>query len=68
MTLQKQGSSSSPEQSICVLSEVVRFGEEGAGFNFILTDYEDVASYGIMHHEALDRKTIERFMHRIGVA
>src|SRR6516164_1325190 len=38
MTLQKQGSSSSPEQAICLLSELVRFGENGVGFNFVLKD------------------------------
>lgn len=67
MTLQKQdGKVSSPESSICVLSEVVRWGENGAGFNFILSDYEDVHTYGILPGEAIDRKSVERFLHKIG--
>jgi hypothetical protein len=67
MTLQKQGTSSSPEQSICLLSELVRFGANGAGFNFVLKDYEDVGSYGLMSNEAMDRRAVERFMMKIGV-
>ena len=68
MTLQKQdGRAHSADSSICVLSEVVRWGENGAGFNFILTDYENVLDYGIQPAEAVDRKSIERFLHKIGV-
>ena len=67
MTLQQHGSSSAPEHTICVLSELVRWGENGAGFNFILSDYEDVIEYGIGPHETMDRKAVERFMLKIGV-
>jgi hypothetical protein len=68
MTLQKQdGRINNSDSSICVLTEVVRWGENGAGFNFILTDYENVFDYGILPGEAIDRKSIERFLHRIGV-
>ena len=68
MTLQKQdGRTNNAESSICVLTEVVRWGENGAGFNFILSDYEDVLNYGILPGEAIDRKSVERFLHRIGV-
>jgi hypothetical protein len=67
MTLQKQdGRVTRPESSICVLSEVVRWGENGAGFNFILSDYDNVPD-GIMPGESIDRKSIERFLNRIGV-
>ena len=69
MTLQNQdGRVSDSDSSICVLSEVVRWGENGAGFNFILADYENVFDYGVMPGEAVDRKSIERFLTRIGVA
>lgn len=68
MTLQQQdGKQHHAENSICVLSEVVRWSEDGAGFNFILTDYENVLNYGIMAGEAIDRKSVERFLHKIGV-
>ena len=68
MTLQKQdGRTNSHESSICVLSEVVRWSENGAGFNFVLTDYENVENYGIQPSEALDRKSVERFLQKIGV-
>ena len=67
MTLQQHGNSSKQEHTICVLSELVRWGENGAGFNFILTDYQDVFEYGLRPDEAMDRKAIERFMQRIGV-
>ena len=68
MTLQKQGSSSSSEQSICLLSELVRFGENGAGFNFILRDYENLTDYGVLGYEVMNRKDVERFMEKIGVS
>lgn len=67
MTLQQQdGRQLNAEDSICVLSEVVRWSENGAGFNFILTDYENVLNYGIMPGEAIDRKSVERFLRKIG--
>ena len=68
MTLQKQdGRINNSDSSICVLTEVVRWGENGAGFNFILSDYENVFDYGILPGEAVERKSIERFLNRIGV-
>ena len=68
MTLQKQdGRTINSDSSICVLSEVVRWGENGAGFNFVLTDYENVLDYGITPGEAIDRKSVERFLQKIGV-
>ncbi len=68
MTLQMQDNRvNNPGSSICVLSEVVRWGENGAGFNFILTDYDNVFDYGILPGEAIDRKSVERFLNRIAV-
>ena len=67
MTLQPQSGRVSNDNSISVLSEVVRWGENGSGFNFILKDYENVMNYGIQPNEALDRKTVERFLQRVGV-
>lgn len=68
MTLQKQdGRINDSDSSICVLSEVVRWGQNGAGFNFVLPDYENVAGYGMTPMETTDRKSIERFLQKIGV-
>jgi hypothetical protein len=67
MTLQPQSGKVSNDNSICVLSEVVRWGENGSGFNFILTDYENVMNYGIQPNEAINRKTVERFLQKVGV-
>ena len=68
MTLQKQdGRINNSDSSICVLTEVVRWGENGAGFNFVLTDYENVLDYGIVPGEAIDRKSVERFLQKIGL-
>jgi hypothetical protein len=67
MTLQVQdGRVNNSDSSICVLTEVVRWGANGAGFNFILADYENVQNYGIMPTEAIDRKSVERFLGTIG--
>jgi hypothetical protein len=57
----------SPRNSICVLSELVRFDEKGAGFSFVDPDYEYLCAYGLRPEEVLDRRSIERFMLRIGV-
>jgi len=67
MTLQPQNGKVSNDNSICVLSEVVRWGENGSGFNFILKDYENVMNYGLQPNEAIDRKTVERFLQKVGV-
>jgi hypothetical protein len=67
MTLQPQTGKVSDANSICVLSEVVRWGENGSGFNFILKDYENVMNYGLQPSEAMDRKTVERFLQKVGV-
>lgn len=68
MTLQQQdGRLDSSEGSICVLSEVVRWGENGAGFSFVLSDYENIYDYGIMPGDTIDRKSVERFLHKIGL-
>ena len=68
MTLQKKDErGGSPEESICVLSELVRFGQNGAGFNFVLPDYEDLYAYGLRPEETPDRKSIERFMRKVSV-
>jgi hypothetical protein len=45
----------------------VRWGENGSGFNFILKDYENVMNYGLQQNEAIDRKTMERFLQKVGV-
>ena len=67
MTLQRQdGRNFGSDNSICVLSEVVRWGENGSGFNFVLTDYENVLDYGIMPGETTDRKSVERFLQKMG--
>ena len=67
ITLQAQTGRFSADNSICVLSEVVRWGENGSGFNFILKDYENVLDYGMTPNEAIDRKSIEKFLHKVGV-
>lgn len=67
MTLQPQNGKVSNDNSISVLSEVVRWGENGSGFNFILKDYENVMNYGIQPNEAVDRRTVERFLQKVGV-
>lgn len=67
MTLQPQSGKVSNDNSICVMSEVVRWGENGSGFNFILKDYENPMNYGLQPSDAIDRKTVERFLQKVGV-
>jgi len=66
ITLQKgQPGAVSKAGSISVLSEVVRWGEDGTGFNFVLNDrnlrYEREVSPG----DVVDRKTVERFLKQL---
>ena len=68
MTLQKKNQKgTSPKDSISVLSELVRFDEKGAGFSFVLPDCKYLCAYGLRPEEILDRKSIERFIQKIGV-
>lgn len=67
MTLQQQDGRASKNNSICVLSEVVRWGDNGSGFNFVLSDYDNVREYGILPSESIDRKSVERFLHQAGI-
>jgi hypothetical protein len=67
MTLQAQTGRMASENSICVLSEVVRWGENGSGFNFVLKDYENVNDYGMAPSETIDRKSVEKFLRNAGV-
>src|SRR5215831_5748801 len=68
MTLHKKNrKDGSPKDSICVLSELVRFDQKGAGFSFVLPDYKYLRAYGLRPEEMLDRKAIERFIQKIGV-
>lgn len=68
MTLQKQdGRTNRPEDSICVLTEVVRWSKDGAGFNFVLSDDEGAFEYQFAPGEVVDRKSVEEFMQKIGV-
>jgi hypothetical protein len=67
MTLQHQDGKATKNNSICLISEVVRWGENGSGFNFVLSDYDDVREYGIQPSETIDRKTVEKFLQGIGI-
>jgi hypothetical protein len=68
MTLQKQdGRSNRPEDSICVLTEVVRWSKDGAGFNFVLSDDEGAFEYQFSPGEVVDRRSVAQFMQKIGV-
>jgi hypothetical protein len=67
MTLQQQNGKTTNNNSICVLSEVVRWSENGSGFNFVLSDYENLRDYGVLPADTTDRKTVERFLQRAGI-
>lgn len=63
MTLQKgMAAEERKEGAISVLSEVVRWGEDGTGFKFVLKDYDVVHDHEVLPGEVLDRKTVERFL------
>jgi len=67
MTLQQQNAKVTKNNSISLISEVVRWSENGSGFNFVLSDCDNVREYGILPTETVDRKTVERFLHRAGL-
>jgi len=65
ITLQKGSGDVKKEGAISVLSEVVRWGEDGTGFKFVLKDYDVAHQAEVMPGEVLDRKTIERFLKKM---
>jgi PilZ domain len=68
MTLQKGRQGESSEGSaISVLSEVVRWGDDGTGFMFVLKD-RAVLRDEVTPAEVLDRKTVEKFLKQIELA
>jgi PilZ domain len=67
MTLQKGEAGEEGKGAISVLSEVVRWGEDGTGFNFVLKDRDLVHDREALPGEVLDRKTIEKFLKKIEV-
>jgi PilZ domain len=68
MTLQKGQSGEESKGSISVLSEVVRWGEDGTGFNFVLKERDLVHDREALPGEVLDRRTIERFLKKLELA
>lgn len=66
MTLQRTGSDSSLSNcTIIVMSKVVRYGEDGVGFTFILVDTpESLRQLGPVSQPA-DRKSLDKFLHLI---
>jgi len=65
MTLQQREGPTASNNYLCVLSEVVRWGDNGTGCNFVLSDFENVGDLGMLPSEAIDRKSVERFLQRI---
>jgi len=66
MTLQKaQPSEVAKTGSISLLSEVVRWGEDGTGFNFVLNDRNLRYEREILPGDVVDRKTVERFLKQL---
>jgi c-di-GMP-binding flagellar brake protein YcgR len=66
MTLQKgQAGDESNNGSISVLSEVVRWGDDGTGFNFVLKDYDVVHEREVLPGKSLDRKAVEKFLKKM---
>jgi len=69
MTLQKnQEGEVNKAGSISVLSEVVRWGEDGTGFNFILRDSNLRYERDALPGDVVDRKTVEKFLKQIELA
>jgi hypothetical protein len=67
MTLQQREGPKASNSYLSVLSEVVRWGENGTGCNFVLADDTNVGNMGILPSDAVDRKSVERFLQHIGV-
>jgi hypothetical protein len=63
MTLHKEGDPA--ENSISVMSQLVRWGENGAGFSFIHADNKDVIGSDVLPGDAADRKAVESFLERM---
>jgi hypothetical protein len=68
MTLQRAQPEENTKVAISVLSEVVRWGEDGTGFNFVLKDDDSKHDRDALPGEVLDRRTVERFLKRMELA
>jgi hypothetical protein len=66
MTLQKnQAGEVGKTGSISVLSEVVRWGEDGTGFNFVLRDRNLRYEPEVLPGDVVDRKSVEKFLKQL---
>jgi hypothetical protein len=64
MTLQRADSGGeNPEDSISVVSKVVRCGTDGVGSEFILSESTHPKSHQLSSGKEINRETLERFLH-----
>lgn len=67
ITLQRtRADSSRPDSSVIVMSKVVHHGENGVGFSFVPVDAASPGQRPRSGSQAADRKTLDRFLHRLG--
>ena len=63
MTLQKRGEAiDSPDRSIAVQSQAVRWGEDGVGLQFVLPEGSDRKRGKNLLEEGVDRRALEKFL------
>jgi hypothetical protein len=63
MTLQKRSEPlDSPDRSIAVQTRAVRWGEDGVGLQFVLTESHDRKRGKNLLEEGVDRRTLEKFL------
>jgi len=63
MTLQKKGEAiDSPDRSIAVQSQAVRWGEDGVGLQFVLPEGSDRKRGKNLLEEGVDRRALEKFL------
>ena len=66
MTLQRtDGGEALEERSIAVQSRAVRWGNDGVGLKFVLPDAQDIKRGHNVMTDGADKKTLEKFLHKL---
>jgi hypothetical protein len=68
MTLQKEGTAGENiADTACVESKVVRWGEDGVGFEFVQSEFVNLNNGELQHGKRFEKVAFEQFLDRLAV-